>query len=92
MAYRAHTAAAIKASPLTLGSRLGRRAVNLEVSVTDLALFTGATRRTLYKWMQGGYILPPYRERVDALYSILRSSSTRDEALSRACKAFNVKL
>lgn len=92
MAYREHTKKAVKASPLNLGSRLGRRAISLGVSVIDLSKLTGATRKTQYNWITGGFVIPAYRDRVERLYEILKSSKTREEALSRASRSFNVKL
>lgn len=88
MAYRERTKDIVKAAPLTLGSRLGRRAVYLGVPVTDLSRLTGATRKTCYNWMFGGFVIPAYRDRVEALYEILRDSKTADEALKRANKKF----
>jgi hypothetical protein len=92
MAYRQRTRDLVKASPLTLGSRLGRRAVYLGVSVVELATLIGATRKTLYNWWFGGYVIPAYRERVTKVYEILKTSPDRDEALRRASKAFGVDL
>lgn len=91
MAYRERTKDLVKAAPLTLGSRLGRRAVYLGVPVTDLARLTGATRKTCYNWMFGGFVIPAYRERVETLYEILRDSKTPEEALKRANKQFGKK-
>ncbi len=88
MAYRERTKELVKATPLTLGSRLGRRAVYLGVPVVDLARLTGATRKTCYNWMFGGFVIPAYRDRVEALYEILKESKTPEEALRRANKKF----
>jgi hypothetical protein len=92
MSYRQKTRDLVKASPLTLGSRLGRRAIYLGVSVQELAAITGATRKTCYNWLFGGWVIPAYRERVSKVYDILKAAPTRDEALKRAAKAFNVTL
>jgi hypothetical protein len=92
MAYRQRTRDLVKASPLTLGSRLGRRAVYLGVSVVELSKLIGATRKTCYNWMFGGFVIPAYRGRVTSVYEILKTSPNRDEALKRACKALDVKL
>jgi hypothetical protein len=92
MAYRQRTRDLVKASPLTLGSRLGRRAVYLGVSVVELATLIGATRKTCYNWMFGGFVIPAYRERVTKVYDILKTSPDRDEALKRACKTLNVQM
>lgn len=88
MAYRERTKELVKAAPLTLGSRLGRRAVHLGVSVIDLARFTGATRKTCYNWLFGGYVIPAYQERVTSLYEIMKDAKTADEAIKRAAKKF----
>lgn len=88
MAYRERTKELVKATPLTLGSRLGRRAVYLGVPVIDLARLTGATRKTCYNWMFGGFVIPAYKARVEALYEILKDSKSAEEALKRANKKF----
>ena len=92
MAYRQRTKDLVKASPLTLGSRLGRRAVYLGVSVQELAVLTGATRKTCYNWLFGGWVIPAYRQRVTQVYDILKAAPDRDEALKRASRALNVVL
>lgn len=92
MSYRQRTRDLVKASPLTLGSRLARRAVYLDVSIQELSSLTGATRKTLYNWFAGGWVIPAYRERVSKVYEILKEAPTRDEALKRASKALNVSL
>lgn len=88
MAYREHTKELVKTAPLTLGSRMGRRAVYLGVPVVALAELTGATRKTCYNWIFGGFVIPAYRERVEALYEILKKSQSADEALKLANKKF----
>jgi len=88
MAYRERTKELVKATPLTLGSRLGRRAVYLGVPVIDLARLTGATRKTCYNWMFGGFVIPAYKARVEALYEILKDSKSAEEALKKANKKF----
>lgn len=88
MAYREQTKKAVKASPLNLGSRLGRRAISLSVSVIDLARFTGATRKTCYNWITGGFIIPAYRTRVEAVYEVLKNAKTHEEAVRAASKKF----
>lgn len=90
MAYREKTKSAVKASPLNLGSRLGRRAVSLGVSVIDLARFTGATRKTCYNWITGGFVISAYRPRVEAVYEVLKTAKTHEEALRAAAKKFKV--
>lgn len=92
MSYRQRTRDLVKASPLTLGSRLGRRAVYLDVSVLELAQLTGATRKTCYNWLMGGFVIPAYRERLTKLYNIMKSSATREDALKRASKELGIKL
>jgi hypothetical protein len=52
----------------------------------------GATRKTLYNWFFGGFVIPAYRERVTKVYEILKTSPDRDVALKRACAAFDVRL
>ena len=88
MAYRERTKKLVNTSPLTAGSRLGRRAVHLGISVLDIARYTGATRRTVYNWFFGGFVIPAYRERVNDLYDVLRKAKTPEEALRAADKKF----
>lgn len=90
MAYRQKTKDAVKSSVLTLGSRIGRRAIYLGVSVQELSLMTGATRKTMYSWLSGGWIIPAYRDRARRVYEILKESSTREDALQRARKTLNI--
>lgn len=90
MAYRDRTKELVKTSPLTLGSRLGRRAVYLGVPVTELSRLTGATRKTCYNWMFGGYVIPAYKQRVTELYDILKASKTAEEAIKVASKRFGL--
>lgn len=92
MAYQQKTKDLVKAAPLTPGSRLGRRAVYLGISVQELSKLTGATRRTVYNWLFGGWVIPAYRQRVAQLHEILKEAPSRDEALKRASKALNVSL
>jgi hypothetical protein len=90
MAYRERTKELVKTSPLTLGSRMGRRAVYLDVPVVELARLTGATRKTCYNWMFGGFVIPAYRQRVTELYEILKASKTAEDAIRTANKRFNL--
>jgi hypothetical protein len=90
MGYRQLTKDIVRASNLTLGSRIARRAIYLDVSVQELATMTGATRRTVYNWFRGGWMIPAYRERAARVYEILKDAASRDEALRRASKDLNV--
>ena len=92
MTYRQRTKDLVKASPLTLGSRLGRRSVYLDISVQEMAKLTGATRKTIYNWWVGGYVIPAYRQRITRVYEIFKAASDRDEALKRASQALDVAL
>ena len=92
MSYRSKTKARVRAAPLTLGSRMGRRAIYLDISVQELAALTGATRRTVYSWLFGGWVIPAYRNRLACLYTCLKEAPTRDAALTRASQELNVLL
>lgn len=90
MPYAYQTIEAISKGPRNLGNKLGRAAVQLDFPVTRLAELTGATRQTIYNWMNGGEVLAPYRPRVERLIEILRTSATSESAWEKACKEFNL--
>jgi hypothetical protein len=90
MSYSTQTVETVKKAPKTLGNQLGRWAVHLDFPVTKIAKLTGASRQTVYNWFEGGEVFVAYRPAVTDLLTILRSSSTADDAWSKACKAFNL--
>jgi hypothetical protein len=86
MAYQESVKQAVGKAPKTLGNQLGRWATHLDFSVVRISKSTGATRQTIYSWLNGGNVTPSYRERV-----ILRTSPTAEQAWRKACQRFNIK-
>lgn len=92
MSYSVKTVKAVKASPKTLGSQLGRWAVHLDFSVVRIAQVTGASRQTVYNWITGkNTVLGPYRPAVEQLLKILMKSPDNEQAWRTACQEFNIK-
>lgn len=91
MAYSPEVIAAVKKAPKTLGNQLGRWAIHLEFPVTKIAKATGASRQSVYNWFHGGEVFIAYRPTVEAVLKLLQSSSTKEEAWSKICKAFNLQ-
>jgi phage portal protein BeeE len=90
MPYSYKIRASVDSAPRTLGNKLGRWAIILNFPVYRVALLTGATRQTVYNWFAGGEVAVPYRERAQALLSLLATSSTAEEAWEKACTQFNL--
>jgi len=78
-------------APKTLGNQLGRWAIHLDFSVSRISKATGASRQTVYNWITGGEITQAYRERVNELLLILRTSNTAEIAWKKAKHRFNLK-
>ena len=91
MAYHPKVIAKIKSQPTSLGNRLGRWAVHHDLPVTKITAVIGATRPTIYNWMNGGDVFTAYRPAVTKLVQILEQSKTADEAWRNICKAFDLK-
>ena len=91
MAYQDNIKAKIRAAPKTLGNQLGRWAVHLDFSVIRIEKATGATRQTIYNWVQGGQVTQAYQDRVKTLLDILRSAPTAEVAWRKACQRFHIK-
>ena len=91
MPYRPKIVAVIKAQPLTLGVRLGRWAVYLDVPAVKLALAIGATRQSIYNWMKGGEVFPGYRVAVTQAIDCMKDSKTAEEAWKKMCAEFKLK-
>lgn len=80
----------IKEPPLSLGTRLAKWAIFLDVPVTKIARAVGSTRQSVYNWMKGGEVFVAYRPAVERIVEILQTSKTSEEAWSKMCKAFNL--
>lgn len=91
MPYSPQIIDTVKRAPKTLGNQLGRWAVHLDFPVMKIAELTGVSRQTIYNWFSGGEVFVAYRPAVTNLLKILQSSTTADEAWSKACKAFDHK-
>jgi predicted regulator of amino acid metabolism with ACT domain len=74
MAYSQQIIDTVKHAPKTLGNQLGRWAVHLDFPVTKIAKATGASRQSV----------------VEVLLTILKSSSTADDAWRKVCKQFDL--
>lgn len=90
MAYSDTIKNAVHKAPRNLGSRLGVWAIHRDFSVSKIAACTGATRQTVYNWIQGGEIIPAYVSRVKAITAILETSDNSTIAWRQACKTFNI--
>lgn len=73
------------------GNILGRLAVDLDFSVSRISKATGASRQTVYNWMNGNEVLTPYRPTVEKLINILQTATTADEAWRTVCQEFNLQ-
>lgn len=91
MAYSRAVQNSIATSPKSLGNQLGRWAVHLDLPVAKLSMATGATRQTLYNWFAGGTVTNAYRERVQDVLDILRTSPTAEAAWRKLCLKFDLK-
>ena len=91
MPYHSKIVAVIKAQPLTLGVRLGRWAVYLDVPAVKLARATGATRQSVYNWMKGGEVFVAYRPAVLRVIKCMESSQTAEEAWRKICMEFDLR-
>ena len=91
MPYHPKIVAVIKAQPLTLGVRLGRWAVYLDVPAVKLALAIGATRQSVYNWMKGGEVFVAYRPAVTRVIKCMQSSKTAEEAWGKICTEFDLR-
>jgi hypothetical protein len=87
MAYSQQIIDTVKHAPKTLGNQLGRWAVHLDFPVTKIAKATGASRQSVYNWFA---VFVAYRPIVEVLLTILKSSSTADEAWRKVCKQFDL--
>lgn len=92
MPYHQKTVDKVKKLPLTnLGARLGRWMIYLDLPAAKIAVATGATRQTVYNWLNGGDIFVAYRPAVERLIELMERSKTAEEAWSKICLEFNLK-
>lgn len=76
---------------MSLGVRLGRWAIFLDLPVAKIALAIGATRQSVYNWMKGGEVFTAYRPAVERVIECLQTSKTAEEAWRKLCSEFNLK-
>jgi hypothetical protein len=74
-----------------LGVRMARWAIYHDIPVNKLALAVGATRQSVYNWMNGGEIFVAYRPAVERLVSIMQQAKTADDAWRAICQAFDLR-
>lgn len=91
MSYSIKTVDLVKGAPKTLGNQLGRWAVHLDFPVSKIAMVTGVSRQTVYNWFKGGEVFVAYRPHVEALIKVFQTSSTNEQAWSKACEVFNLR-
>lgn len=90
MPYSPKLKQSVNNAPKTLGSILGRWAIDRDLSVTRIAFATGATRQTIYNWFAGGEVTPAYRDRVTLLVKALSTSGNTD-VWRHVCNVFNIR-
>jgi hypothetical protein len=92
MAYSQKVIDAVGAAdPKKLGNQLGRWAVYRNFPVTKIAKALGVTRQTVYNWFFGVDVFVAYRNRVELLLKILKSSETAEQAWRRICAEYNLQ-
>jgi hypothetical protein len=91
MPYHPKIIEKIKSQPMSLGTRLGRWAVYLDVPAAKIAMAIGATRQSVYNWMKGGEVFVAYRPAVERVINIMQSCQTGEEAWSKICKEFDLR-
>ena len=91
MAYSEKIVSAVGAGEPTLGNRLGRWAVHLNVPVTKIARSTGATRQTVYNWFYGGEVAPAYHKNVQCLVDIMQTATSADDAWRKICTKLHLR-
>lgn len=91
MPYHPKFVEQVKAAPVTsLGAKLGRWAVYLDLPAVKISAATGATRQSVYNWMKGGEVFVAYRPAVQYLIEIMQTCKTSEEAWSKICQAFDL--
>lgn len=91
MAYHKEIVDKVKTLPVTLGVRLGRWAIYLDLPATKIARATGASRQTVYNWFAGNSVTNAYKPAVERVIKCMQSSKTAEEAWSKICAEFNLQ-
>jgi len=76
---------------MSLGVRLGRWAVYLDLPAVKIAQATGATRQTVYNWMKGGDVARAYRPAVERVIECMQGTKTGEEAWEKICLEFGLQ-
>ena len=90
MAYSQKVIDAVMAAKKTPGNQLGRWAIHLDFPVTKIAYALGVSRQTVYNWFTGTEVFVAYRDRVEFLTHIMKTSRTADEAWRKICTEYNL--
>ena len=91
MAYHQRFIDQVKKAPPCLGSKLGRWAVYHEITPTQIAQATGATRQSVYNWMKGGEVFVAYRPAVEKIINLMSRAQSGEDAWRLLCMEFNLK-
>ena len=92
MPYTSDFIARVRNQPRTqLGTRLALWAIYHNISVTKIAKAVGATRQSVYNWMNGNGVLHVYEDRLNRLLNCMQNSKTSDEAWKKICTEFNLR-
>ena len=90
MAYSQKIIDDVAKTPKSLGNQLGRWAINLDFPVTKIARALGVSRQTVYNWFTGTDVFVAYRNRVEFLTTIMKTSHSADDAWRKICKEYNL--
>lgn len=77
-------------APDTLGSRIGRLAIQRDFPVQKIAKALGVSRQTVYNWFSGTEVFVAYRDRAEDLLNILKSARNADDAWRTMCAKYNL--
>lgn len=81
MSYSIRTIKAIRSGPRSLGNRLGRAAITLDISVLEIAECTGVARQTVYNWVLGiKNVSPAYTPVVERMIAAFTTTQTKEQA------------
>lgn len=90
MAYSQKIIDEVAKTPKSLGNQLGRWAIHHDFPVTKIAYALGVSRQTVYNWFTGTEVFVAYRDRVEFLTHIMKTSHSADEAWRKICKEYNL--
>ena len=92
MAYTRNVIEQIKSQPMSLGVRLGRWAIFLDIPAAKIALATGATRQSVYNWFKGGEVARAYRPAVELTIACMQGAKTGEEAWEAIRQQFGLQV